>query len=77
MITIKTIENPEFKNCCEIDSICGTAYKIKQNAKHINVEKNSLSSKRTRQDANVNNESLFRDEFEEIIALTHQMYDES
>ena len=77
MITIKTIENPEFKNCCEIHATCGTAYVIKQNAKHIDVETEPLSSRRTRRNATANNESLFRDEFEEMIAFTSQMYHES
>lgn len=77
MITVKTIENPEFKNCCEIHSNCGKAYVIKQNAKHINFEANSPSSRHTRRNANANNERSFRDEFEEMIALTHKMYDES
>jgi hypothetical protein len=77
MITVKTIENPEFKNCCEIHSNCGKAYVIKQNAKHINVEVNSPSSSRTRREVNTNNEIFFHDEFEEMIAITHQMYDES
>ena len=77
MITIKTIENPEFKNCCEIDSNCGTAYRIKQNAKRIISENKSPSSSHTRRNADANSDRLFRDEFEEMIALTHQMYDKN
>lgn len=77
MITIKTIENPEFKNCCEIHADCGKAYVIKQNAKHINAETNLPSLRSARREASVNDETFFRDEFEEMIAITHQMYDES
>lgn len=77
MITIKTIENPEYKNCCEIPSSCGRAYVIKQNAKHINDEKSPLASRRSRRDASTNSEREIRDEFEEMIAITLQMYNES
>ena len=31
MLSVKTIENPKFKNCCLISSECGKMYLIKQN----------------------------------------------
>ena len=85
MFTVRTIDNPKFKNCCLISSECGTAYVIKQNLRESNeavklsddtLPNIQTSSAYRRREGEIDLSKFFKkdDEFENDIAYTNHMF---
>lgn len=85
MFTIKTIENPKFKNCHAVNALCGAAYEIKavpvsdvlqEEAPKDNVAMSPTFPKENKEYKESDLSRFFDpdDEFENIIAYTNRVF---